>query len=214
MIWLNEILLNVFQQIDHYQDIIFLSRVNKRANRISKLFGFTEIRNEKGETYEALKGTDKKHGLYQTRMFDGELYSQGTYVNGLLHGDYFVYFYSTDKESKKVRMHTRFFMGKKNGVETIYNIKGDVVVKSNYKDGFLEGEKVGYSENIPGLVLCITSYSRDALHGVCRWFDNLGSLYKVIHYSNGYKHGPSLLYEKGKLINKTVYFYDESFPLQ
>jgi antitoxin component YwqK of YwqJK toxin-antitoxin module len=84
----------------------------------------------------------------------------------------------------------------KNATETVATLKlfGYNYAKANYKNGFLEGEKIIYHGNQN--VFRVANYNKGKLNGITKYYSQDGELILETNYLNGSKHGKRKYYIK------------------
>jgi antitoxin component YwqK of YwqJK toxin-antitoxin module len=209
---INEIVFLIFKTFDCYENIIFLSRVNKRCHRISTIIpiiidNFTPT----------LLGTDKKHGKWWAEN------TYTTYVNNIKHGPYEVwsiwdaddwYLYATGtfqngKQHGKLRRYqpdgmldlTQIYDNDKCLGCIFHSIEPGSDVYTSFNDG-----KSIRKEYINGVIVKNVHFWAGSTT-VVDYFEN-GNIKKTRTYNNDILQGPLRLYYRDGSIRREKYYVD------
>ena len=167
---------------------------------------------------------EMKHGPYSILQPDGILIETGEYLFGLKSGVCKYY------ENGLLYSETNFVCGKKNGIELIYNIVGNVIEERNYCHGKLHGvTKIYYpdgsnkgsviyyngnlcceitSDNIKKTSNGETMYYRGKRNGSDIYYYKNGNIFSLNNYLDDGPHGPKFHYDKYGNITDMRYFVD------
>lgn len=173
---------------------------------------------------------DLKKGKVQ-RFYNDKLISEFYLSNeNTIEGEYKYYNPETGKLIKK----TPYLNGKENGVEEIYNKKGDLINTTNYKAGKKigdyklysndkklvkeeyyddDGQKIGtwkeYTKN--GELVNEQNYQNDKLNGVSKRFGN-GFLLEISEMKDNKRNGLAKFYKSGTTrLTSEVYYLNDKF---
>lgn len=86
-----------------------------------------------------------------------------------------------------------------------YYFQGEIHIRASYLQGQLHGGYVVYYPN--GKVKKLYNFKKDQLNGVCFAWDIEGNLEMEAHFLNDVHHGPLILWNKGKIYEKSNYYY-------
>lgn len=194
-----------------------------------------------------------KDGVFKgkIRIDEIEYLYEGRYVEGIKHGLWIIKYITGEKRAEiqyeydtPIGQWTYFFKDKKvegyetfkNGVHfgplVIYDKEGNILVKVNYKDGFLDGEVVFlYDKDALDVIANfkygkldgdIEMYSRnnnlqlegnyllDKRESIWKLYYTTGDLKIIVPYKNGLKTGKSIIYDKAGGIIQIAYFKDNN----
>lgn len=169
-----------------------------------------------------------------SKHFNGEVKTNNTYVNGVMHGSYKEFYFNGNR-----RVTGSYVNGKQNGLWTWYYDTGEVESKVNYLNGNLNGKCVNYYKtgeiedeyiyryglNVGthvsyfknGKKELVKTFLEDELHGKMEFYEPSGKLQLVRFYNYGRLIGYSYLGKDGKelpmieLVNETgkiIAFFD------
>ncbi|MFN4299044.1 MAG: toxin-antitoxin system YwqK family antitoxin [Thermaurantimonas sp.] len=85
----------------------------------------------------------------------------------------------------------------------LYYQNGAIASKGFVRNNVPDGYWINYYEN--GVKKSEGNRINYLLDGIWYFYDSLGNLRSKINYSNGNKHGPSLLFENGQLVDSSFY---------
>lgn len=140
-------------------------------------------------------------------------------VDGKENGSFTAYYTDDASMSGRVRTIGNFKNGNKDGIETAYDTKGEIIAKTSFLDGKKEGEdilyytsdphyedKLFYRKNVkPNSICKHRFYHKDELEGKSVMYDMYGEATIIENYHNNVLHGPVKLY----YTRDTVYFPDD-----
>ncbi len=174
--------------IGPYKEYDYGGRLSKECTYSDdgKLIGLYRTYSGKNILKECTYGEDEKlEGDYKEYTYEfrggGKLIPQiiCSYKNGVLSGDYILYY----KECDVPYIKTRYLNGKLDGPFVKYFDTYDYIFKTEHK------------------IMCETNYKEDKLHGLHKEFFKNGKLYKQIDYQDGVINGKYKEYnENGILI--------------
>ncbi len=170
---------------------------------------------------------------------------EGRYIEGIKHGEWIIRYpsghkkavvkYNYDKpygkwsyffEDNQIESYENFENGSLSGETVIFNSKGEVITRVNYRDGLLNGPVVFYyggdtpelkttfvNGKINGDIKIFSRRGKELLSGVYknnkrenvwRFYYQKGEIKTIIPYLNGLKNGKVLIYDKGGTIIQTM----------
>lgn len=133
------------------------------------------------------------HGLTKKYYESGQLQGEGCYKNGELDGPYKTYYVSGQIKSEGVNKN-----GKQEGPNKTYYQSGQLNASGIYVNGKLEGPAKAYYED--GKIQEETYYKNGELEGPAKAYYENGQLESESFYKNGLKDGDKkLYYPTGKL---------------
>lgn len=188
-----------------------------------------------------------KNGFFKGNFIENNIkYTyEGRYVEGIKHGEWIIRYPSGQKkavirynydnpygkwtyffEDNQIEAYENFENGSLSGETAIFNSKGELITRVNYKDGLLNGTVTFYyGENVPelktnfingkiegdikifsrrGKELLSGVYKNNKRENVWRLYYQKGELKTIIPYLNGLKNGKVVIYDKGGTIIQTM----------
>lgn len=119
--------------------------------------------------------------------------------DGLLHGQYAIYY-----EEGQVESEGTYTDGNEVGTFTEYYVDGSLMMVSNYKEGLLHGKMINYYEN--GQIESEGTYEDGNLNGKTTWYYESGVVKKEASYIDSEFHGDYIEYtENGEIELKETY---------
>ena len=155
------------------------------------------------------------HGPYQEFYENGTKFSEGTYVEGKLDGEW-TFWHKNGQLAKK----TRYLSGKPEGTSQIYRADGTLSVQENYREGKPEGRWKHYLSD-GKQVLRQEEYLQGKRHGQwTTWFEPKGDTTEelqkesITNWQSGRRHGEQFLwFENGQSAKEEHYFEDKPHGL-
>ena len=139
------------------------------------------------------------------QLLKGPILMKCNYINGLKCGECIRYF-----KNESIYNICNYVDDKLHGVKLCYNkhegneIKNNLKIKYNYVNGIKCGEYFEYHEN--GSIRGICNYLDDKLNGLCKNYDQNGTIRLLYNYVNGLKCGEYInYYNDGKIKFKCNY---------
>ena len=107
---------------------------------------------------------------------DGLLYIEGT--NELADGTY-------TSLGEADAMYSAFSIkkGKRHGLSIVYWSNGNIAFKANFENGICNGDQFFYYKN--GQIQSQNKMRNDVRHGVCKEYNEDGSIIKILRFENG-----------------------------
>ncbi len=125
---------------------------------------------------------DKKHGTFKSFDQIGNLYILGTYENGLREGIW----KSDPLDNTRYKQIFNFKNDKKHGQQVTYNNYYDIIEKTNFKHGVLEGKHIKFEHG-----KCVENYiyKQGLPTGIKHAYDDNGNLDFIVEYLDGKNNG-------------------------
>lgn len=142
----------------------------------------------------------EKNGYSREFYPDGSVKYHVSIVNGLLNGDYYLFF-----ETGELRMKTFFVNDKINGLATEYYKSGDVHYTIDMQNSKMNGVRKIYNESKK---LCTEEvYQNGILMRERRYYDN-GAIYQDNVVRDNQKYGVCKVYYPGGLLKSSCNYVD------
>lgn len=113
---------------------------------------------------------------------DGRLIETGYTVNAKKNGSWITY----HEDNGRIQTMQTWVDGQLNGPSLIFNNRGQIESKSDYKAGIFDGEVATYKF---GRIEKMTPYSKGKIEGTYEEYNQKGKLLKQIEFKNGVQDG-------------------------
>lgn len=146
---------------------------------------------------------DIPNGPYRAYIYTGELESEGTYIDGNLHGEYRSY--QTDENDKLFLWQiSNYENGLEQGKVTNFYPGGQIETEFYMRDGEIEGKCISYFEN--GNIKEIEEYAKSRLYGLKTTYYENGEIKEATNYFDNYIHGSKTEYlDNGSKFKESYY---------
>ena len=146
---------------------------------------------------------DIPNGPYRAYIYTGELESEGTYIDGNLHGEYRSY--QTDENDNLFLWQiSNYENGLEQGKVTNFYPGGQIETEFYMRDGEIEGKCISYFEN--GNIKEIEEYAKSRLYGLKTTYYENGETKEATYYFDNYIHGSKTEYlDNGSKFKESYY---------
>lgn len=148
---------------------------------------------------------DIPNGPYRAYIYTGELESEGTYIDGNLHGEYRSY--QTDENDNLFLWQiSNYENGLEQGKVTNFYPGGQIETEFYMRNGEIEGKCISYFEN--GNIKEIEEYAKSRLYGLKTTYYENGKIKEATNYFDNYIHGSKTEYLDNESKFKESYYKD------